>query len=378
MIGDFLLTTEDTDPFVDDPQQLIPSSCWDDGSTPMILPLHPTIQNQQGDNNDIPPHLSSILLKGTPHNSSVTLVAWAMALAHRIDRRHNCPQCQSHPETCQCNHVDVILCRPSPQQQPAQQPQQEQEPTNSSNNNNSNDTLSLLLDRLRASNNNASSTTMSETQQRHALGRIRVHTVQTRSEFLQCILSLQHRPMTEQPRYGILVDQLASLMMPPYATTTSNNHHHMQQQRHYPYPYPSSSSSLVDSIMALSQLGESLYHSCGTLYGSCPIYHKSSSKLTHFHLFFFLFLPHTPSVAFLMDTAQWIAHVQQCRRHASYGKALATSSTTATGDDDWKSSFVVALSSDTTNSTGDETLSLLHRRLAMFFGRIVECPTKQT
>ena len=257
MIGDFLLTTEDTDPFVDDPQQLIPSSCWDDGSTPMILPLHPTIQNQQGDNNDIPPHLSSILLKGAPRNSSATLVAWAMALAHRIDRRHNCPQCQSHPETCQCNHVDVILCRPSPQQQPAQQPQQEQEPTNSSNNNNSNDTLSLLLDRLRASNNNASSTTMSETQQRHALGRIRVHTVQTRSEFLQCILSLQHRPMTEQPRYGILVDQLASLMMPPYATTTSNNHHHTQHQHHYPYPYPSSSSSLADSIMVLSQLGKS-------------------------------------------------------------------------------------------------------------------------
>ena len=78
-----------------------------------------------------------------------------------------------------------------------------------------------------------------------------------------------------------------------------------------------------------------------------------------------------------MDTVQWIAHVQQCRRHASYGKALAASpATTTTDDDDWKSSFVVALSSDTTNSTGDETMSLLHRRLAMFFGRIVECPTK--
>ena len=128
-------------------------------------------------------------IQGPTSSGKTSLVLdWALTLAMECATSHQCcEQCQSHPETCRCNDVEVILCRPG------SDPPNEQFPP-------------ILLQKI------------SSPQQVLALHRIRIHTVRTRRHFLALLLELQGRPITERPRRAILVDDIHRLVCENYAT----------------------------------------------------------------------------------------------------------------------------------------------------------------
>ena len=129
-------------------------------------------------------------IQGAPKSGkSSLLMEWAITLAcSTVKSRSCCSQCQTNPETCRCNDIDMILCRPqSNNPNPSASESAENFP-------------SILLEQI------------CSPRELLALHRIHIHRVRTRRQFLALLLKLQGRAVSEQPRRAILVDDLDRLV----------------------------------------------------------------------------------------------------------------------------------------------------------------------
>jgi len=194
-----------------------------------------------------------ILVKG-PRKSgrSTLLLDWARTLAKlRCDETEPCAQCNFHPETCRCNYVDLILCRPA--SSPTVEDDEQRD-------------LAELFPMGFA--NSAKDCSRRFSQREHwALRRVRVHWVHTKRQFLSVLLQMQGRPSMEQPWYGIFVDDLDKLAaMPAGAHFYSNDQYeegrnlfqshssptpHGQTQNTSIAPSPHQQTAVLSQLMAL-------------------------------------------------------------------------------------------------------------------------------
>mmetsp|Transcript_3054 Transcript_3054/g.4116 ORF Transcript_3054/g.4116 Transcript_3054/m.4116 type:complete len:274 (+) Transcript_3054:122-943(+) len=167
-------------------------------------------------------HIPKIMVYGpSKSGKSSLLLDWAITMArHGSNKSICCSQCQSHPETCRCNNVDLILCQSS----------NFDKSTSTSTDQNASDAVEVSEEFP-----NVPKEGLLSRCELLALQRIRVHYVYSRRQFLTLLLKIQGRPISEQPRYGILVDNLdrfaIDLPDPQLSNTPNfrNSHHHQQQ-----------------------------------------------------------------------------------------------------------------------------------------------------